>query len=245
MRLDGFISQASGLSRKDAKRTIARGRVRLAANVIRNTAATVPPDVPVYLDDVLLTLPGERYLMLNKPGGVISASRDNTQPVVMDLLPAELTAGLHTVGRLDKDTTGLLLLTSDGQWSHRVTSPRRRCPKTYRVTLAEPLSGEACEQLASGILLKGDHQPTRQAQVTRISDTVIDLTLEEGRYHQVKRMLAAVGNHVTALHRHRIGAIRLDPELTPGQFRALTATEIASFGDDNQDAGGLQNLPDN
>lgn len=229
MRLDGFVAQASGLSRKDAKRAINQGRVRLGNEAVRSTSVPVTPDQPVFLDGSLLALPGHRYLMLNKPAGVITANQDSSQPVVMDLLPAELTKDLHAVGRLDKDTTGLLLLTTDGHWSHRVTSPRRQCPKTYRVTLAEPLSDSACLRLETGLVLKGENQATRPAQVKRIGNTVIDLTLQEGRYHQVKRMLAAVGNHVIALHRHRVGDICLDPGLAPGQYRALTLSEIGSF----------------
>jgi 16S rRNA pseudouridine516 synthase len=146
--------------------------------------------------------------------------------VVIDLLPDELAGRLHPVGRLDLGTTGLLLLTSDGQWSHRITSPRHHCSKTYRVTLAEPLSDEAQRQLETGLQLRNDNNTTRPASVERLSDGVIDLTITEGRYHQVKRMVAAIGNHVDALHRHRIGSLALDDSLAPGEFRHLTDTEI-------------------
>lgn len=134
-------------------------------------------------------------------------------------------------GRLDKDTTGLLLLTSDGQWSHSVTSPRRECRKSYRVWLAEAIPDEACRALEKGVMLNGDNTMTRPAEVQVHDDKIIDLTISEGRYHQIKRMLAAVGNRVEALHRFRIGNIKLDEALAPGEFRALTPQEIRSVTD--------------
>ncbi len=173
-----------------------------------------------------MTLPGQLYLMLNKPAGLLSATTDAAQPVVTDLLPDDLAARVHPVGRLDLDTTGLLLLTSDGQWSHCITSPRHHCPKTYRITLAEPLSDEGQRQLESGLQLRNDDNATRPAAVERLSDRIVDLTITEGRYHQVKRMVAAVGNHVEALHRHRIGSLSLDDSLATGAFRHLTDPEI-------------------
>lgn len=230
MRLDYVIATATGLSRKDAKRAIAAGRVSVAGSVCRHAATKVDGPAGVCLDDEPLTLPGERYLMMNKPAGVVSATRDGKHLTALHLLPAELREGLHIAGRLDADTTGLLLLTSDGQWSHRVTSPRVECPKTYRVTLAEAITAEAVQHLQQGVTLRNDPKPTKPAQVHRIDSTTIELTLSEGRYHQVKRMLAAVGNHVVALHRRRIGGIELDPALAPGEFRALTPDEVSTVG---------------
>ncbi|PHQ14079.1 pseudouridine synthase [Marinobacter profundi] len=230
MRLDFFVASTSGLSRKEAKRAISAGRV-LVDNVPCTRANTsVCETRKIALDGTPLVLPGARYLMLNKPAGVVSATRDGEHATALDLLPAQWRAGLHIVGRLDRDTTGLLLLTDDGQWSHRVTSPRIECPKTYRAWLAEPVSPAMLEQLAEGVLLKNDPKPTRPAEVRQLAERIIELTITEGRYHQVKRMLAAVGNHVTGLHRSRIGGIILDPALAEGDYRALTADEIASVG---------------
>ena len=228
MRLDQYLANGTGLSRKDAKRTITGKRVQVNGQLCRSTSANINTGDSVLLDGEPVTLPGELYLMLHKPAGVISATTDSSQPTALDLLPPELARQLHIAGRLDKDTTGLLLLTSDGQWSHRVTSPRRDCPKTYRVQLAEPLTAEARQALEQGIQLNGEDTATRPAQVLACSEQEIELTISEGRYHQVKRMLAAVGNHVTALHRQRIGAIELDAGLAPGQFRELTRSEIDS-----------------
>jgi len=231
MRLDQFIANSSGLSRKDAKRAISAGRVRVDGVVFKGANNQVPEDAEVMLGNQALTLPGRLYLMMNKPAGVISATNDSSQPTAVDLLPPELARQVHIAGRLDKDTTGLLLLTSDGQWSHQVTSPRRACAKTYRVTLAEPLEKSACQALEQGIELNGEQKPTLPAQVTLRSDTEIELIIREGRYHQVKRMLAAVGNHVLALHRQSIGDIVLDQALAPGQYRSLTAQEIESVAE--------------
>lgn len=228
MRLDQYLANGTGLSRKDAKRAITGKRVQVNGQLCRSTSANINTGDSVLLDGEPVTLPGELYLMLHKPAGVISATTDSSQPTALDLLPPELARQVHIAGRLDKDTTGLLLLTSDGQWSHRVTSPRRDCPKTYRVQLAEPLTAEARQALEQGIQLNGEDTATRPAQVVACSEQEIELTISEGRYHQVKRMLAAVGNHVTALHRQRIGAIELDTGLAPGQFRELTRPEIDS-----------------
>lgn len=230
MRLDQFIAQATGLSRKDAKRAISRGLVSVDGETCLGGNQKISQQVEVVMDGQPVSLPGDRYLMMNKPAGVVSATTDSDHPTALDLLPVELARDLHIAGRLDADTTGLLLLTTDGQWSHRITSPRTHCPKLYRVTLAAPLSSQARQQLEAGVQLRDDPKPTRPAQVTVIDDTTIELGISEGRYHQVKRMLAAVGNHVQALHRVQIGAVRLDTALKPGDFRALTDEEKASLG---------------
>ncbi|MGM0952879.1 MAG: pseudouridine synthase [Pseudomonadota bacterium] len=231
MRLDQFVAQCSSLSRKDAKRAIAAGRVRVNHQVCKQAKHQLTGADEIQLDSQPLSAPGELYLMMNKPAGVISATTDSDQPTALDLLPGEIAARVHIAGRLDKDTTGLLLLTSDGQWSHRVTSPRRDCPKSYRVTLAEAATKGALRTLEQGVLLKGESAPTRPAAVTRHSDRDIELVINEGRYHQVKRMLAAVGNHVLALHRSSIGQIILDDDLAPGEFRHLSENEIRSIAE--------------
>jgi len=230
MRLDQFVATSTELSRKEAKRAISRGRVTVDGDTCTAANRHLPREARVALDGRLLALPGERYLMMNKPAGVISATTDSAQPTALDLLPAELARDLHIAGRLDADTTGLLLLTTDGQWSHRVTSPRTDCPKTYRVTLSEPLTDDSVKALEQGLLLHNDPRPTRPANVVVVEDRVIDLTISEGRYHQVKRMLAAVGNHVVRLHRLRIGPVAIDLGLEPGGYRELTREERDSLG---------------
>lgn len=229
MRLDQFIANSTELSRKEAKRAITRGEVMVNENVCKGSNTRLAGDERVTLSGNLLALPGEHYLMMNKPAGVVSATTDSDHPTALDLLPADIARNLHIAGRLDADTTGLLLLTTDGQWSHRVTSPRTDCPKTYRVTLNDALTREAAQQLECGVDLHNDPRPTRPARVEVLEDRVIELTISEGRYHQVKRMLAAVGNHVEALHRVRIGQVELDHALKPGEYRELTSSEKDSL----------------
>ncbi|WP_036190779.1 pseudouridine synthase [Marinobacter lipolyticus] len=229
MRLDQFIASTTPLSRKEAKRVIGQGRVMVNGEACRQASTHIGTNGSVTLDDDLLALPGERYLMLNKPQGVVSATTDSDHPTALDLLPTNLRHNLHIAGRLDADTTGLLLLTSDGQWSHRVTSPRVKCPKTYRVTLSDPITEAALQQLRAGMELRNDPRPTKPAKAMRVGEYEIELTISEGRYHQVKRMLAATGNRVEALHRISIGAIALDSNLAPGAFRELTEAEISSI----------------
>lgn len=226
MRLDYFIANATALSRREAKKAISAGLVQVDHQACRKPGTLVTPESAITLEGHLLALPGERYLMMNKPMGVISATRDSQQPTALDLLPGDVRQGLHIAGRLDADTTGLLLLTTDGQWSHRVTSPRVSCPKTYRVSLSEVIDAPAIARLEEGVELRSESRPTSPARVHKLDDRLIDLTIYEGRYHQVRRMLAAVGNHVNGLHRWRIGEIVLDPTLAPGQYRALTAREV-------------------
>tara|TARA_R110001606_G_scaffold1937_24_gene8072 strand:- start:3166 stop:3894 length:729 start_codon:yes stop_codon:yes gene_type:complete len=236
VRLDFFVAHAAGVTRKQAKALIRAGRVALLDGTGQPRAGKANTAVAaadrVLLDGQPLALPGHRYLMIHKPAGVVCATRDGTLPTVMDLLPGAERENLRIVGRLDRDTTGLLLLTSDGDWSHRLTAPRQRCAKRYRVSTAEPLSDSQARQLADGVVLKDDPRPTRPAGVQRLDSGGLLLSLEEGRYHQVKRMLAAVGNRVVALHREAVGAIELDPALAPGEWRELSAAEVASVGAD-------------
>lgn len=227
MRLDRFLSEASGLTRSLAKKALSRGEVTVDGEVVKKGDIKIS-DQQVRLEGRLLGLQPPRYIMLHKPQGYISATQDEVHPCVLQLLPAGLAAGLQCAGRLDVDTTGLLLLTDDGQWSHRLRSPRRSCHKTYRVELAEPMAAGTAERFAEGVLLNGEDKATLPATLEVISPTQVLLTIQEGKYHQVKRMFAAVGNHVASLHRLQMGEIRLDDNLEPGQWRHLTEEEIAS-----------------
>ena len=225
MRLDRFVSQAAGLSRSRARALIRGGQVTVDGRTARDAAQPVDAAQRVEHCGQALALPQPLYLMLNKPCGLLSATRDSHQPTVMSLLPARLAARLHLVGRLDKETSGLLLLSDDGAWSHRITSPRHGCAKTYLAELAEPLAAGAEERLARGLLLRSETAPTRPACLERLSATRVRVTVTEGRYHQVRRMFAALGNRVLALHRERIGGLALDARLEPGQWRELSETE--------------------
>ena len=231
MRLDKWLAHGTGLSRQQVQRAVREGSVCVNGAVVRHPAQHVQAQDAVTLDGQAVQVPAQRYLMLHKPPGYLCATTDGDHPTVLDLLDrADRHGHWQIAGRLDLDTTGLVLLTDDGAWNHRVTSPTRACHKTYRVQLANPLDEAAATRLQQGILLHGEHKPTRPATLEYRGDnrTCVWLTIQEGKYHQVKRMFAAVGNHVTALHRERIGAITLDAGLAPGSYRALNADEIAS-----------------
>lgn len=225
MRLDRFVSHASGCSRREARERLRRGRVSVDGNLVRDPGFAVGDEARVVCDGVRLQLPGGIYLMMHKPRGLLSATRDRAQSTVLSLLPPALASRVHLVGRLDKDTSGLLLLTDDGGWSHRISSPRHHCPKVYVADLAEPLRADAEERLADGILLRNEAAPTRPASLQRISERRARIQVTEGRYHLVRRLFAALGNHVTALHRERIGGLPLDPRLAPGEWRELDPRE--------------------
>jgi len=226
LRLDRYVSQATGLSRSQARSAIRAGRVGLADQAVTRPSYIVGEQPVVSLDGVPVSLPGRRYYMLNKPTGYVCDRGDTHHPSVFELLGHG--AGLHVAGRLDADVTGLVLLTDDGDWSHALTAPRRKQPKTYLAMLAEPLGAASAEALREGVRLHGDTRPTRPAAIDVLPGGCrVRLTVAEGRYHQVKRMFAAVGNRVEALHRERIGPFVLDPRLGPGDYRALGAGEVA------------------
>ena len=227
MRLDRFVSHAGGCSRKKARRLIRHGQIRVDGAVVRDEAYRLGADAEVIWGDARLQLPQRLYLMMNKPVGLISATKDRSQPTVLSLLPTEVAERVHPVGRLDKDTSGLLLLTDDGAWSHAITAPRRHCAKTYIARLAEPLVENAEQYLAQGLLLRGERHPTRPAALARLSDDAVRISIREGRYHQVKRMFAVLGNRVLHLHREAIGDLVLDDALAPGEWRVLSETERA------------------
>lgn len=229
MRLDGFIAKATGASRRDVQRYIKEGRVSVGGRVATNAAARID-NLPVTLDDEPINMPAPVYLMLHKPAGYLCANTDSQHPTVLDLLPFKLhpTEPLQIVGRLDLDTTGLLLLTTDGNWNHRITAPTSQCTKAYRAELAEPITADAITVLEGGVTLKSDSKPTLPCRVQKIGDLEVRIRIREGRYHQIKRMFAAVGNRVIRLHREQVGELTLDSELKPGEFRHLTEMEIRS-----------------
>ena len=172
---------------------------------------------------------GPRYFMLNKPQGYVCSTDDPDHPTILYFLDEPVAHKLHAAGRLDIDTTGLVLMTDDGQWSHRITSPRHHCEKPiwWRWKARWRKGPRSCSPKASSCITKRSHQT---GVAGSYHPTEVRLTISEGRYHQVKRMFAAVGNHVVGLHRERIGDILLDESLAPGEYRPLTEAEIASVG---------------
>jgi 16S rRNA pseudouridine516 synthase len=224
MRIDQFVSQATGMPRSEAQKVIRWGQVLVDGKAITKTSTHIDPTAVVLLDDVPITLPGDIYLMLHKPAGVISATEDPAHRTVLDLIEHPHRHTLHVVGRLDKDTTGLLLITNDGEWSHRLMSPKHHVPKTYLATLAEPLTTLAAQQLRAGVQLHGEKGLTRPAEVEILPAQQARITIHEGKYHQVKRMFAAVGNRVETLHREQVGEWVLDPQLQAGEWTVIPKT---------------------
>lgn len=229
IRLDRFLSNATALTRAQAQRVLRAGRVAVDGATVKQGATLIRLDASVLLDGEPVAPPLPRYLMLNKPQGVVCATGDPSHRTAIDLLDLPNPAGLHFAGRLDIDATGLVLITDDGQWSHRITAPGKACGKRYRVGLERPLETADAQRLQAGVLLRGEKRPTRPARLEIVAPGECLITIGEGRYHQVKRMFAAVGNRVVSLHRESIGALSLDPALGPGDFRDLTEAEIALF----------------
>lgn len=229
MRLDKYISTATDYSRKEVKRLLRDGVISVDNTIETNPSRHIRPDQTVSIDDMILAQPGPRYFMLNKPPGYVCATKDSEHPIVIDLLDEPNKDRLQIAGRLDIDTTGLVLITDDGKWNHAVTSPNRDCKKIYAVCTAEDIPTAVIEQFAKGVILEGEHYRTKPAELEIIFANEARLTISEGKYHQVKRMFAAVGNRVLELHRERIGNIILDSELDVGEYRKLTSDEVQSI----------------
>ncbi|MBT0393721.1 16S rRNA pseudouridine(516) synthase RsuA [Morganella morganii] len=229
MRLDKFLAHQMGISRNLVARELRAGMVTVDGAVVKNGALKVSAENEVAYDGNVMThVTGPRYFMLNKPQGYVCSTDDPVNPTILYFIDEPVAHKLHAAGRLDIDTTGLVLMTDDGQWSHRITSPKHHCEKTYRVTLAEPVADTTAALFEQGVLLNGELHPTKPAKLEIITPQDVRLTISEGRYHQVKRMFAAAGNHVDELHRERIGGIVLDDSLAPGEYRPLTDEEIQS-----------------
>ncbi|SHG24867.1 16S rRNA pseudouridine516 synthase [Microbulbifer donghaiensis] len=228
IRLDKAVSQVTDLSRAEVKRAAKAERITVNGEVVTDPATKIDIADTLCLDGEPLLEPGPRYLMLHKPLGYVCATKDSEHPTVLDLIDEPNKHKLHIAGRLDIDTTGLVLLTDDGQWSHMVTSPRRHCDKTYYAHLADRIGEDAVEKFAKGIWLDNEKKRTKPARLEILFANEVRITISEGRYHQVKRMFAALGNKVLELHRERIGDIVLSDDLEEGDYRYLTPEEVAS-----------------
>jgi 16S rRNA pseudouridine516 synthase len=233
LRLDRLLANLGYGTRKEVQALARMGAVRLdgAALTDADRRIAVTADLPARMtvQGRPLDPPPGLILMLNKPLGV-TCSHKEAGPLVYDLLPARWRRrdpAISTVGRLDKDTSGLLLMTDDGALLHRIISPRSHMAKRYRATLARPLAGTEGAAFASGtLLLEGEDKPLAAAALEPLSPTEAFLTITEGRYHQVRRMFAAVGNHVEALQRDRIGGLALPADLEPGAYRLMTPADV-------------------
>ena len=232
LRLDRWLVTLGVGSRSEVQKLVRRGAVRVDGMPVTD------PGKQVDEHTAALTLQGQpldgrltRHVMLHKPAGLLTAARDKKQPTVMDLLPeAYASIGCMPVGRLDKDTTGLLLLTTDGELNHRLLAPGRHVDKTYRAQVDGELTQAHVEAFAAGLHLSDfDAQPAKLEIIA--PDTGL-VTVHEGKFHQIKRMFSAVGREVTALHRLTFGSLTLDPALPQGQWRELTADELAALYND-------------
>lgn len=229
MRLDKFLCELNIGSRSQVKDYIRKGLVTV------NSLPAAKPEQQIDEHKDRITFRGKQlsyqpfvYYMLNKPAGVVSATRDNTSKTVLDLITSDCKKDLFPVGRLDKDTEGLLLLTNDGELAHKLLSPKKHVDKTYLVGIEKPLSYEQVTVLEQGVDI-GEKRLTLPAKVVLLSENQIILTIHEGKFHQIKRMLQAVDNRVLTLKRLSFGPLSLDEKLSLGEYRELTEQEVISL----------------
>ncbi len=234
---DLLYSQGFG-TRRVCAGLVQQGHVEIAGETVTDAAAEVQEDGLVFrVDRVEWQYHRLAYLMLHKPAGTECSQKPSTYPSIYTLLPGPLrqrpqkgaVQGVQAVGRLDQDTTGLLLMTDDGQFIHRMNSPRHHVPKVYDVTVKHPLDQRQVDRLLEGVVLDDDPKPVRAAACEMAGEHHLRLTLTEGKYHQVKRMVAAVSNRVEGLHRSRIGGLALPADLPPGQWRWLSTEDLAAL----------------
>lgn len=239
-RLDRYLSSALHINRRDVKPLLAAGRVRVNDIIVRDADLQINQFAVIVVDDRALPSTQAHYLMLNKPAGILSATKDASQRTVFALLDAARYCGLHIVGRLDKNSSGLLLLTNDGEWSRGLMAPDAHVAKTYIVGVKHAISDECVEAFAHGIHFPFEDIVTRPARLEVLEPQLARITLTEGRYHQIKRMFGRFRNPVLSLHRSQIGAITLDPTLPPGAYRDLSQSELEGS---TVSGGGGQSRP--
>lgn len=229
MRLDRFLVRLGTHPCKEVARLLADGRVMVDGTIELSGLRRINRFTRIELDGEGLQDTPAVYLMLHKPAGYLSATTDPQHPTVMELIDHPSRDELHLAGRLDRASTGLLLLTNDGRWSRQVTEPIEEISKVYRVTTREVISPETAAIFSEGIYFAYEDLTTRPAVLEILAPQEALLTIHEGRYHQVKRMFHAVGNQVLSLHRESIGPLVLDETLPSGTFRHLSAEEVAFF----------------
>ena len=229
MRLDKFLCRMDMGTRSQIKTYIRQGLVTVNGQIEKSADRHIDEHADqIALRGQTFHYVAERYYMLNKPAGVVSATRDNTAGTVVELLESQDRSGVFPVGRLDKDAEGLLLLTNDGELAHKLLTPKKHVDKTYLVSLEYPLSQEDVAKLEQGVDI-GEERITLPAKVQMVDALTIYLTIHEGKFHQIKRMLRAVGNQVTALKRVSFAGIDLDENLKSGEYRELTGQEVAAL----------------
>lgn len=230
MRLDRFLSNLPRFNRKQVRLLLVEKRVRIDATIVSDPHAEVREFSRVEVDDeVLQTGKPLRHFMLHKPAGCVSATRDPQHPTVLDLIHEPDKDELHIAGRLDFNTTGLMLITNDGSWSRRLTQPQTKLPKVYYVETEQAIGPEYAIKFSEGLYFAFEDLTTQPAGLELLGPKSARLSIVEGRYHQVKRMFGHFDNKVLRLHRERMGPLVLDEALKPGEYRPLTFAEIASI----------------
>lgn len=229
-RLDRFVSVTLGVNRRDVKIFIAQTRIHIDGTPAHSVDQLIDAFSRIVVDGQVLQDKKPVYLMMNKPVGILSATKDSHHTTVVDLLDHLQRAELHIVGRLDRSSTGLLLLSNDGRWSQAVMAPENHVDKTYIVTLKNPITAqnrqEYVDAFAAGMHFPFEDITTLPAKLEILERNIARVTLSEGRYHQIKRMFGRFRNPVIGLHRIKIGRVLLDSALDPGQSRALSAMEV-------------------
>lgn len=227
MRLDRFLANLPCFNRQQVRLLLVERRVRVDGVAVADPKHEVRVFSRVEVDDqVLQAGRPARYFMLHKPAGCVSATRDPEHPTVLDLIDEPDKDDLHIAGRLDFNTTGLLILTNDGQWSRRLTQPQTKLPKVYYVETEKPIEAGYVERFREGFYFAFEDLTTQPAELIPLGSHSARLSIVEGRYHQVKRMFGHYDNKVVRLHRESMGPLILDPQLAPGQYRALRSDEI-------------------
>ncbi|MBC3247800.1 pseudouridine synthase [Pseudomonas lurida] len=227
MRVDRFLSNLPRFNRKQVRLLLVERRVSVDGVAVSDPHHEVRAFSRVCVDDeVLQAGKPARYFMLHKPKGCVSATADPQHPTVLDFLDEPDKDELHIAGRLDFNTTGLMLITNDGQWSRRLTQPQTKLPKVYRVETEQDIGADYAATFAQGLYFAFEDLTTQPAELVLLGARTARLSIIEGRYHQVKRMFGHFDNKVIGLHRERMGSLVLDAALAPGQYRALTDDEI-------------------
>ncbi|GHE83486.1 16S rRNA pseudouridine(516) synthase [Thalassotalea profundi] len=225
-RLDRFVSEKCNISRRDVRLFVAQKRIIIDGEPASDISVIIDKFSKIVLDNKVLQNNTPCYVMLHKPTGVVSATKDKQHKTVIDLLTIQEKDQLHIVGRLDLNTSGLVLLTNDSRWSERITSPDKKVKKRYLVTLKNPLTDDYISAFESGMYFPFENITTQPATLRILSDHIAQVELTEGRYHQIKRMFGRFRNPVIGLHRESIGNLALDDSLLSGQSRYLTSLEV-------------------
>ena len=225
-RIDKIISSQGKYSRSEIKKLASQGRIKINDNIVKKVNEKIDIETStIYIDNEKLDFKRNIYLILNKPKGYISASEDRSQKTVLDLIPEKyFRKGLFPAGRLDKDTTGMMIITDDGEFAHNILAPRKHIEKTYRVQIDIDITEEMKEKFKQGIVLK-DHVCCPATIIVEDKNTAL-ITITEGKYHQIKRMFGCFGAKVVRLHRISMGGLQLPSDLEEGQCRELTKEEL-------------------